>query len=743
MYLQFSKFGTLEVNNKDFNFNRKINENDSITVIPKIGGVLTIPILNGTIENMTVAIISQKSGKKIIPANFQFSNVKSVIEVKLQSLALRYNDLYFLEIIKNGVYYYSEFFRVVKNENRILKIKTNNVSNVLSDGLNFINNNHEFYLYHYAYFDDLNFLHKENSNIYDNNRGKAQRITNFNYNFANIKILAPLHTARALGVLLSNDFVNFEFKNHEDKKVFLNIVKLSELGEQRATNGLIELTADYNYLEIPKASKILPPIKDVDFQVFFEGEATLDVNLPSSIFTLGYANLYFYDVENDLELYINIGKELEDTDFYFGFKNGKIPDNFLQGLNFDSPLKLYFIRDVAISDIGDGAFQNSNIAIMQDLFLEKIGKNVDINVDVDGGNLFFNPSKKWIFDNVKIHKPTASLNFDLTLKNYESLEILDFFPDGAVAKIENSNFSAYTFQKGKFKKTAVLENCKFTQNRISFSNTNITLINCEFDRDDLGTAEVNLEVFGGKIVNSFNTANLLVDTDNVIGFEVDNRSFKSVSEENNALNTILDGFGRNFSEPADPELLKGVVKIQIGDGGDGSISYLKNCFINKSSNLIIGTRINNEVTSLNMDECSLTFKDNFNFATSNFDGLFSQELDFAKAKNLIFQPNTFQDVEVNILSLTSEQLLMALQTANFFETKKMSNQAIHIINNLPTDFDFSILMQIPDNGSFQINLNYGYFFYIYDTFENSDESALFYFIQLKFPKQFYIYSQLI
>lgn len=739
MYLQFSKFGTLEVNRKNFNFNRKINENDSITVVPKIGGILTIPILNGTIDNMTVAIISQKSGKKIIPANFQFLNVKSVIVVNLELLPLRYNELYFLEIIKNGVYYYSEFFRVVKNENRILKIKTNNVSNVLSDGLNFINNNHEFHLYHYAYFDELNFLHKENSNIYDNNRGKAHRITNFNYNFANIKILAPLHTARALGVLLSNDFVNFEFKNHEGKKVYLNIVKLSELGEQRATNGLIELTADYNYLEIRKASKILPPVKEVDFQVIFEGEPTLDVNLPSSIFTLGYANLDFYDIENDFHLDIFLGGNLEDTDYYFGFKNGKIPDNFLQGLNFDNPLKLHFIGDVAISDIGDGAFQNSNIAIMQDLFLEKIGKNVDINVDFAGGKLFFNPSKKWIFDNVEIHNPISSLNFDLTLKNYESLDVLQYFPDGSVAKIENSNFSSYTFMKEKLKKTAVLENCKFKQANISFSDTNITLINCEFDRDDLGITRVDLRVFGGKIVNSFKTANLLVDTDNVIGFEVDNRSFKSVSDQNNALNTILDGFGRNFSEPADPEILKGVVKIQIGEGEGAPISYLKNCFINKSSNQIIGTKINNEVTSLDMDECDLTFKDNFNFATSNFDGLFCKELHFENAKNLIFQPNTFQDVEVGKLYLTSRQLLMALQTANFFETKKTDNQSIIIINDLPTDFDFSILMQIPDNGSFQINSNYKYIFVIRDTFENSDESGLYYFMEQKFPEAILYY----
>ena len=74
------------------------------------------------------------------------------------------------------------------------------------------------YLYQYAYLDGSSFNAVENNNLYNDERGGAEILQNYNHNSLNLNFKAGEHTAKALSVLLANSEVGLILKaiSHAD-----------------------------------------------------------------------------------------------------------------------------------------------------------------------------------------------------------------------------------------------------------------------------------------------------------------------------------------------------------------------------------------------------------------------------------------------------------------------------------------------------------------------------------------------
>ena len=89
------------------------------------------------------------------------------------------------------------------------------------------------YLYQYAYLDGSSFNAVENNNLYNDERGAAEILQNYNHNSLNLNFKAGEHTAKALSVLLANSEVGLILKaiSHADiVSQYLDVYDLVKIG---------------------------------------------------------------------------------------------------------------------------------------------------------------------------------------------------------------------------------------------------------------------------------------------------------------------------------------------------------------------------------------------------------------------------------------------------------------------------------------------------------------------------------
>lgn len=583
------------------------------------------------------------------------------------------------------------------------------------------------YLYQYAYLDGSSFKAVENNNLYNDERGAAEILQNYNHNSLNLNFKAGAHTAKALSVLLANNEVGLILKpiSHADiVSQTLDVYDLVKIGNISMTPNLhfYEVGGEFlsnqinnvDFLTRRTFVSLDPPIGGlvssdaIPFDPFVEiNDGTNDYIINAETLTNGMVSFY-YPTGDDTGAPVEL-IDLRDLDvFAITFSDNSIPANFLSGfVNEECIMKIS--NAGSIMKIGDGAFANSKFANIEANFtgIRELGSGVQL-AKTGGTITTENPMGLEAYEDLKI-----ALTNDV--KEIDGLIIAsDFFASGS-KKLLNDNCNALRYLRGtltEIKNCTIVEdfedltnldmsevifdNCNFAVNQNFDANPEtrtLTIRNC--NQKSTGAQEFVFTGFKGKIIieNSFKSAEARYDVDDEAAYalQIDNNSFINVGVNSGSLNKVLSSENRNFTP------VTGATGGFLRINGNNIVSFSGNNYLTTDNQILTIPAIEEIVFPL-YRKWDL---ENGNFSFVHFDlltDLLYLYNDATKEGYLKqFINNSFMKfthapyLSIHILG---SQLLEILLTNDCFTVNNDGSNpplGINIFNDLPADFNYSMI----------------------------------------------------
>ena len=584
------------------------------------------------------------------------------------------------------------------------------------------------YLYQYAYLDGSSFKAVENNNLYNDERGAAEILQNYNHNSLNLNFKAGAHTAKALSVLLANNEVGLILKaiSHTDiVSQTLDVYDLVKIGNISMTPNLhfYEVGGEFlsnqinnvDFLTRRTFASLDPPIGGLDssgaipfvpFVKINDGDGTNDYIVNAEALTNEMASFYYPTGDDEgapVELI-----DLRDLSYFeITFSSNSIPANFLSG--FVNPGCTMEIKNAgSIMKIGDNAFANSEFANIAANFtgIRELGSGVQL-AKTGGAITTENPLGLVAYDGLRI-----TLTNDV--KEIDGLIIAsDFFASGS-KKLLNDNCNALKYLRGtltEIKNSTIVEdfrdltnldmsevifdNCTFAVNQKFFANPEtrtLTIRNC--NQKSTGAQDFIFTGFKGKIIieNSFKSAEAIYGVDDVAAYalKIDNNSFINVGVNSGSLNKVLSNENRNLTP--------------VTEATDGFLRIKDNNIVSFSGNNYLTT--DNQILTIPVIE-NIEFPvyrkwdlENGNFSFVHFDLQYNMFLYNNTTMESFLQRfinKSFMKFTHNhklTISILGSQLLEILLANDCFTVNNDDSNPIleiRIYNDLPADFNYSMI----------------------------------------------------
>ena len=582
------------------------------------------------------------------------------------------------------------------------------------------------YLYQYAYLDGSSFNAVENNNLYNDERGNAEILQNYNHNSLNLNFKAGEHTAKALSVLLANSEVGMILKpvTHGDLvNTNLDVYDLVKIGNIKLNPNIhfYEVGGEFLSNQINNVdfltSRIVPiSIADSVFQLvrIKDGENTYIIR--DTVLTHGVTSFY-YPTGNEEGAPLALVDLRDMAAFSIEFNGNAIPNNFLSG--FVNPdCEMTITNAISIMKIGDNTFANSvfdNI-IANFSGIRELGRGVQL-AKTGGEKTTTNPLGLVAYDDLKIVLTSE-------VKEIDNLIIAsDFFASGS-KKLLNDTCNALSHFKGtltEIKNSTILEdfedlnnldmsdvvfdNCTFAVNQDFSSNPetrNLTIKNC--NQESTGEQVFKFTGFAGtiNIENSFKSAEAEYDVDDAAAYalKIDNDSFINVGANSGSLNLVLSNENRDLPPPAS---YGGFLRIN----GNDIVSFSGDNYLTVDNEILTMT----EIASIAFSEHNKWNLANGNFSFADFN--LSTELwlynDSNKQSYLQqFTNNSFykfKHVHMQVIHILGSQLLEILSLSECFTTNVDPESSLKIViyNDLPANFNYLSIAR--SNTSFIFNEN--------------------------------------
>ncbi|HOG20799.1 MAG TPA: hypothetical protein PKW37_10205, partial [Salinivirgaceae bacterium] len=563
------------------------------------------------------------------------------------------------------------------------------------------------YLYQYAYLDGSSFNAVENNNLYNDERGAAEILQNYNHNSLNLNFKAGEHTAKALSVLLANSEVGLILKpvKHGDLvNTNIDVYDLVKIGN-------INLSPNIHFYEVG-GEFLSNQINNVDFLTSRTVlTSTEHHNLHHSV-TIKYGeNTYtirdtvlahgitsFYYPTGDEEGAPVALVDLRDMDaFSITFNGNAIPANFLSGfVNADCVMTI--TNAGSIMKIGDNAFANSEFANVIANFsgIRELGSGVKL-AKTGGEITTANPLGLVAYDGLKI-----TLTNDV--KEIDGLIIASpFFASGS-KKLLNDNCNALSHFKGTLteiknstivedfadltninKSACIFDNCTFEVNQDFSGNVatrTLTIKNC--NQESTGEQVFKFTGFAGtiKVKNSFKSveASYVVDDAAAYALKIDNDSFINAGENSGSLNKVLSNENREL-----PTLEGNGAFLQINN--NNIVSFSGNSFLTTSGTILTI----NEITSVVFQKTWDLSRGDFSYAYFDLPNLYLRDF-IAGFSNLLQMINgAFYKISRNPATglrifISATQFIQILQCDNCLTSEQ--KMFIDIYNDLPDNFNY-------------------------------------------------------
>lgn len=568
------------------------------------------------------------------------------------------------------------------------------------------------YLYQYAYLDGSSFNAVENNNLYNDERGAAEILQNYNHNSLNLNFKAGEHTAKALSVLLANSEVGLILKaiSHADiVSQYLDVYDLVKIGNINLSPNIhfYEVGGEFLSSQINNVDfltrRVIPvnigdiPMDDFVFTKINDG--TNDYFVNAKVLTNGTTSFYYPTGSETGDPVALI--DLRDFNaFSIKFNGDTIPDDFLsEFINTDCVMTIE--NAGSIMKIGNNVFANSEFSNIVANFtgIREIGSGV--NLAKTGGTITTeNPLGLVAYDDL-----TLQLTNDV--KEIDGLIIAsDFFASDS-KKLLNDTCNALSHYKGVLTE---IKNCNIVEDFADLTNLNMAEVvfdNCTFkvsqdfssnpgtrtltirncNQESTGAQVFTFTGFDGSIIieNSFKsaTAEYVVDDTAAYALEIDNDSFINAGANSGSLNKVLTNENRDL-----PELLDGGAFLQIN--GNHIVSFSGTSFLTTGGTILTIPTISNIVFSV-YQKWDLA---NGNFAFSNFFTIAATLLLYFNGTkesylkgfvNKAFYKFTSGVDEITVYILAS-QLLDILTRDRCLTSSGLV--IINVYNNLPNDFNY-------------------------------------------------------
>ena len=349
------------------------------------------------------------------------------------------------------------------------------------------------YLYQYAYLDGSSFKAVENNNLYNDERGSAEILQNYNHNSLNLNFKAGTHTAKALSVLLANIEVGLILKaiSHADiVSQTLDVYDLVKIGNISMTPNLhfYEVGGEFLSNQINNVDFLTRRTfisLDVDGQIHIGDNVTpfdpfVEINDGTNIYnvkpealTNGMASFY-YPTGDDEGAPVKLVDLRDLNAFEITFSNNSIPANFLSGF-VNEGCTMEIKNAGSIMKIGDNAFANSKFENIIANFsgIRELGSGVQF-AKTGGTITTANPMGLESYEDLKI-----ALTNDV--KEIDGLIIASpFFASGS-KKLLNDNCNALRYLRGTLTE---IKNCTIVEDFEDLTNLDMSEVifdNCNFE----------------------------------------------------------------------------------------------------------------------------------------------------------------------------------------------------------------------------------------------------------------------
>ena len=610
------------------------------------------------------------------------------------------------------------------------------------------------YLYQYAYLDGSSFNAVENNNLYNDERGNAEILQNYNHNSLNLNFKAGEHTAKALSVLLANSEVGLILEpiTHEDLvNTNIDVYDLVKIGNINLNPNIhfYEVGGEFLSNQINNVdfltSRIVPiSIEDSDFQSVTIYDSTNIYIIRDTVLTHGITSFYhptgYTGDEEEAPLAL---VDLRDMGaFSITFNGNTIPANFLSGF-VNQACEMRITNAMSVMKIGDNAFANSEFANIVANFsgIRELGSGVKL-AKTGGEITTINPLGLIAYDDLKIVLTSK-------VKEIDNLIIAsDFFASGS-KKMLNDTCNALSHFKGaltEVKNSTIVEdfadltnldmsdvifdNCTFAVNQAFKSNPEtrtLTIRNC--NQEPTGEQVFAFSGFSGtiNIENSFKSAEAeyVVDDAAAYALKIDNDSFINAGANSGSLNLVLSNENRDLPTPVNPG---GFLEIN----GNHIVSFSGNNFLTVENEILTIT----EITSIAFSEHNKWDLQNGDFSFVNFNLLAPLWLYNNSNKQSYLQQFTsksFYKIKCNVLEIRmlGSQLLEILSLTECFTTNvdPKTYLGLEIYNDLPTDFNYLTIARNATSFIFNEITGVG--------FLNDDEDLLKNALQSQYPEYQY------
>ena len=571
------------------------------------------------------------------------------------------------------------------------------------------------YLYQYAYLDGSSFNAVENNNLYNDERGNAEIMQNYNHNSLNLNFKAGEHTAKALSVLLANSEVGLILEpiTHEDL-IHTNIdvydlVKVGNIG-LTPNSHFYEVGGEFLSQEINNVDfltrRILPIANqgggDVDIMFATINDGTNDYIVNAEILTNGITSFYYPTGDDEGAPLALIDLRNMDA-FSITFSGNSIPANFLSGYVNES-CEMTITNAISIMRIGDNAFSNSAFSNIIANFsgIRDLGSGVQL-AKTGGEITETNPLGLVAYDDL-------SITITNEVQEIDNLIIASDFFVGGSTKLLNDTCNALSHFRGTLTE---VKNCTIVEDFADLANLDLSEVvfdNCTFavDQDFSGNPETrtltikncNQEStgaqvftftgFSGSIIieNSFKSAEAeyVVDDTAAYALEIDNDSFINAGADSGSLNKVLSNENRNLP----PFTLTGSF---LRVNGNNIVSFSGTSFLTNVGTILTISEITSIVFS-SVHKWDLA-NGNFSFANFNLSSTLYLYDNATKVRYLKqFKSKSFDKFTHNsalAICILASQLVEILALEKCFTTNNadpMTVLALVVYNDLPTDFNY-------------------------------------------------------
>lgn len=570
------------------------------------------------------------------------------------------------------------------------------------------------YLYQYAYLDGSRFNAVENNNLYNDERGNAEIMQNYNHNSLNLNFKTGEHTAKALSVLLANSEVGLILEpiTHEDLiNENIDIYDLVKIGNVSMTPNLhfYEIGGEFLSNQINNIDfltrRVIPVATDeyADADIMFAtiNDGTNEYVVNAEILTNGITSFY-YPTGSEIGAPLAL-IDLRNMDaFSITFSGNAIPANFLSGY-VNAACEMTITNAISIMKIGDNAFANSEFANIIANFsgIRELGSGVKLAAT--GGTITeTNPLGLVAYDD---------LNIVITneVQEIDNLIIAsDFFASGS-QKILNDTCNAISHFRGTLTEVknctivedfanltnldlseVIFDNCTFAVSQDFSGNPatrTLTIRNC--NQENTGSQVFTFTGFSGSIIieNSFKSAEAeyVVDDTAAYALEIDNDSFINAGADSGSLNKVLTNENRNMT----PET--GAASF-LRINGNNIVSFSGNSFLTVGGQILTIAEItsisfsSSEYHKWNLQNGNFSFA-NFNTMT-NFLVLYDTDTKISYLTGFInksFYKFTGVAGTITVYILASQ--LLDILTREKCLTSDFPCD-IRIYNDLPADFNY-------------------------------------------------------